>query len=141
MPGKRKGRAEGGKPEPPWISRVMTDAIHLDILRSLGGAHGVRDPALIDSALGRPRNRLAYDQSVDIAELAAAYGCGIAKNHGYLDGNKRTAYLVMYAFFRVNGYRIDAHEADVVALMISVADGSTSEKQLAEWLREHSSPV
>jgi death on curing protein len=120
---------------------VMADAIHMDLLRSLGGAHGVRDSALIDSALGRPRNRFAYSETADVAEFAAAYGFGIAKNHGYVDGNKRTAYLVMYAFLKVNGYRIDAAEADVVAQMISVADGTTSEEHLAEWLREHSSRV
>lgn len=120
----------------------MADAIHMDILRSLGGAHGVRDSALIDSALGRPRTRFAYNDTADVAEFAAAYGFGIAKNHGYVDGNKRTAYLVMYAFLKVNGYRIDAAEADVVELMVSVADGSTSEEQqLAEWLREHSARV
>jgi death-on-curing protein len=137
VPSKREVRVEGGKPEPQWISRVMADAIHVDILRLLGGAHGVRDSALIDSALGRPRNRFAYSQTADIAELAAAYGFGIAKNHGYADGNKRTAYLVMYAFLKVNGYSIDAPEAEVVGLMISVADGNINEKQLAGWLRDH----
>jgi death-on-curing protein len=119
----------------------MADAIHTDILRSLGGAHGVRDTALIDSALGRPRSRFAYSETADLAELAAAYGFGIAKDHGYVDGNKRTAYLVMYAFLKVNGYNIDAAEAEVVDLMIGVAADSVSEEQLAVWLRGHWSAV
>jgi death on curing protein len=119
----------------------MADAIHSDILRSLGGAHGVRDSSLIDSALGRPRVRFAYNEPAEIVDFAAAYGFGLAKNKGYADGNKRTAYLVMYAFLRVNGYRIEAAEAEVVELMIGVADGTTSEEQFAGWLREHTSCV
>jgi death on curing protein len=139
--GKRKGHIAAPRYEPKWISRVMADAIHTDIVRSLGGAHGVRDAALIDSALGRARNRFAYSETADLAEFAAASGFGIAKNHGYVDGNKRTAYLVMYAFLKVNGYSIDAAEAEVVDVMIGVADDSISEEQLAVWLRGHWSGV
>jgi death-on-curing protein len=127
--------------QPVWISRVMADAIHSDLVSSLGGSLGTRDSGLIDSALDRPRNRFAYNPTADLAELAAAYGFRLTKNHGYMDANKRTAYQVAFVFLRLNGYRIVCPEAEVVDTMLAVAKGDATEAQLANWLRAHAKPT
>lgn len=121
--------------EPRWVSRAVVDAIHSDLIRTHGGSHGVRDVPLLESDLDRPRNRNLYDPEADLADLAAAYSVGIAKNHAFIDGNKRTAFQVMYVFLGLNGYRIVAREPVVVALMVDVATGTVNEAVLAEWCR------
>jgi death-on-curing protein len=115
----------------------MADTNHAELVRSFGGTHGIRDEGLIESALARPRNLFAYNRTADLADLTAAYGFGVAKNHGYADSNKRTAFLVMVIFVGLNGFRLIAAEAEVVALMIGVADDTIGENALAEWVRTH----
>jgi death-on-curing protein len=113
------------------------DAIHADLVQQYGGAQGIRDVALLESALARPQQRHHYAPESDLATLAAAYGVGIAKNHVFIDGNKRTAFQVMYVFLGLNGFRINATEAAVVALMVDVAQGDVDEEALAAWCRTY----
>jgi death-on-curing protein len=94
----------------------------------------------LDSALERPRNRLRYENDADLASLAAAYGFGIAKNHPFIDGDKRVAFQAMYLFLGLNGFRIDATEEHVVATILALATGELDEPGLASWLREHINP-
>jgi death on curing protein len=123
-----------------WLDRATVDAIHYDQLRQHGGLRGIKDENALESALARPRNRLAYDPGSDLFTLAAAYGFGLATNHAYSDGNKRIAFMVMYVFMGMNGWVIDAAEADVVALMLDLAGGECDEVRLADWLRAHARP-
>ena len=127
----------GEREEPRWVSRAVVHAIHVDQIRQHGGSLGLRDEGLLDSALERPRNRWRYDPGSDLARIAAAYGYGLARNHPFVDGNKRVAFQVMYVFLGLNGYRIEAAEPDVVRLVLGVAAGSIEEEPLAEWLRDH----
>lgn len=128
--------------EPRWLTRRMIDAIHADQHRQHGGFPGVNDDGLIESALARPRNRWAYADTdpPDLADLAASYGFGLAKNHGFRDGNKRVAFMAMYVFLGLNGQRIGVEEPVVVELMKDVAAGACSESELADWLRAHTEP-
>ena len=96
---------------------------------------GVRDEGMLDSALNRPRQKWNYDNEVDVAALAAAYTFGIAKNHGFVDGNKRASFMTAYAFLRINGHDFDADETEVVATIERVAAGQPSEAELGEWYR------
>ena len=114
--------------------------IHADQVQAHGGALGVRDRGLLHSALERPRNLFLYEPESDLPALAAAYGFGLSSNHPYLDGNKRVAFQTMYLFLGLNGFRIDAPEEEVVALIVSLASGNLDEPGLAEWLRHHISP-
>ena len=123
--------------EPRWVSRTVVRAIHADQIRQHGGSLGLRDDGLLESALERPRNRWRYEPEADVTRIAAAYGYGLARNHAFVDGNKRVAFQVMYVFLGLNGYRIDASETDVVTLMLQVAEGSVEEVPLADWLRDH----
>lgn len=122
--------------EPEWVSRELVQAIHDELLDQHGGLAGVRDDGLIHSALERPRNRWAYDEEADLFECAAAYGFGLAKNHGFNDGNKRTAFQAMYTFLGINGLRLVAEEPEAVAVMLALAEGKLSERKLAGWLRK-----
>ena len=128
------------RPEPRWVSRLVAEAIHFDLLRSHGGMPGVRDEGALESALARGRQRLTYELASDLPELAAAYGWGLARNHPFNDGNKRVAFVVMAVFLALNGLDIDATEAEVVTTMLDVAAGSMSEVELAEWLRRSVQP-
>jgi death-on-curing protein len=124
------------------VSRVIANAMHAEIVRTLGGLHGIRDKGLVESALDRPRNLFVYNPTADLADLAAAYGFGLTKNHGYVDGNKRTAFQVMFVFMDLNGFTIVApDEADVVRIMLGVADGAVSESDLAAWVRQLAQPM
>lgn len=118
----------------------MVDAVHLDLVREHGGLQGTRDEDALESALARPRQRWTYGERPDIAELAAAYGFGLARNHPYHDGNKRIAFVAMAVFLGLNGYRIDATEQEVVAVMLELAAGTLEEGTLAEWVRNHTVP-
>jgi death on curing protein len=126
--------------EPVWIDRLMLDAIHFDQLQQYGGLPGIKGENAIESALGRPRNKWAYEPDADLALLAAAYGYCLATSHGYGDANKRTAFAVMYTFLGVNGWEIDAPEVEVVSLMQRVADRRCDEPDLASWLTAHLTP-
>ncbi len=127
--------------EPRWLSRAIVNVIHARQLDEHGGFPGINDEALIDSALARPQNKWSYaEEPLRLPELAAAYGFGLAKNHGFRDGNKRTAFMAMYTFLGLNGLRLVAEEPEVVQLMEDVASGVCSEEMLAAWLDEHVRP-
>lgn len=124
--------------QPVWIRPDAVQAIHARQIAEHGGEHGLRDAGLLDSALNRPRNLLAYgDPPPDLAALAAAYAFGIARNHPFVDGNKRTAYVVCRTFLLVNGRDLDASAADKYVVFLKLAEGSLSEGELADWLRQH----
>jgi death on curing protein len=126
------------KPETPrWVPRAVVLAIHADQMRQHGGALGLRDEGLLESALARPRNRWGYEHDADPATLAAGYGFGLARNHPFIDGNKRVAFQVMLVYLGLNGHRITATEPEVVTLMMGVASGTIDESALGNWLRDH----
>lgn len=141
---RRPGRRTKAGPkhrEPQWVSRVIANAMHAEIVRTLGGLHGIRDKGLIESALDRPRNQFAHTATADLADLAAAYGFGLTKNHGYVDGNERTAFQSMFVFLDLNGFTLVApDEAEVVRVMLGVADGAITEQELAAWIRRVARP-
>jgi death-on-curing protein len=119
--------------EPKWISRTVADAIHEQLRQQHGGNAGVLNEGGIESALSLPQN-LAYT-GVDLFECAACYVFGLAKNHGYQDANKRTAYMTAWTFLRVNGFRVEAIPEDVIRLMLDVATDAMDEPAIGEWLR------
>lgn len=98
---------------------------------------GIRDESLLESALARPQNLFVYQEQTDLAFLAAAYGKGIARNHPFLDGNKRAAFLAIGVFLAKNGFRLKADKADATRVMLAVASGEKNEDQLAAWIHEH----
>jgi death on curing protein len=126
--------------EPRWLDPVHILAIHSDQLQAHGGSLGLRDRGLLETAFERPRNRYHDEACADLASLAAAYGFGIARNHPFIDGNKRVAFQAMYLFLGLNGLRIDASEEEVVATILSLASGDLDEPSLAAWLRDHIHP-
>lgn len=119
----------------------MLDAIHDAQLREHGGAPGVRDEGLVDSALARPQHKFAYAAKADLGTLAAAYAFGLARNHGFVDGNKRVAFMAAYTFLGLNGRDLKASELEVVAAIDGVAAGRVSEIALARWFRNRLHPV
>jgi len=123
------------------VTRRVLDAIHQAQLREHGGTPGVRDEGLLESALARPRNKFAYAKQPDVAALAAAYAFGLAKNHGFVDGNKRVAFAAAYVFLGLNGYDLDATEPDVVTTMEGVAASRVREAVLATWFRKRVRPL
>lgn len=120
------------------MSPRIATAIHDEAIYEFGGLAGIRDRGLLESALDRPRNRLDYEPGSSIFELAAALCFGVAKNHPFNDGNKRTALLSTHAFLHLNGQVLEPAQQDEVATMLAVADGSLDEQQLALWLRMNS---
>lgn len=124
--------------EPIWLAPAIVLAIHSDLLEQHGGLAGVRDEGLVQSAISRPRYKWVCGETRDLLVCAAAYGFGIAKNHGFSDGNKRTAFQAMYTFLGLNGIDLLAPEPEAVTTMLAVAEGSLSEDGLAEWLRANS---
>lgn len=123
--------------EPRCLDRSVVEAIQADLLHRHGGRPGVRDEGLLESALARPRTRWSYELETDLAALAAGYGFGIARNHAFVDGNKRIAFVAMYVFLGLNGKELDAPEPEVVTIMLALASGTVSETELAEWIRAH----
>ncbi len=122
--------------EPIWLLDVVVTAIHSRQLAEHGGLEGVRDPGMLSSALTRPKNAFAYSQPKPyLSALAAAYAFGIAKNHPFLDCNKRTAYVLCRTFLKLNGHDIDATDTEKYQTFLSVADGTIDESELAEWIR------
>lgn len=122
-----------------WIDRAVILAIHDAQLAEHGGLSGTRDLGLLDSALSRPPHLDAYGEP-DAAALAAAYAYGIARNHPFLDGNKRTAFVAAELFLRLNGQRLGADDADCVLTMLALAAGDLDEDAFAAWLRRHTAP-
>jgi death on curing protein len=121
--------------EPEWILEQTALAYHADQLAQHGGGEGVRDIGLLQSALVRPQNAFHYNRIMSLTELAACYGFGIAKNHPFVDGNKRTAYLVTRAFLILNGYDIDASQEEKYFTFYNLAAGKLTEEELAAWLK------
>lgn len=118
-----------------WVTLEVAMAAHAEQLSEHGGGNGVRDEGALESALSRPRNLDAHGQ-LDAAALAAAYAFGIARNHPFVDGNKRTAAVVSEIFLVRNGYRLDASDAEVVVAFLALAAGDLSEEELSGWFRE-----
>lgn len=119
-----------------WIDRAVLIAVHEMQLAEHGGGAGLRDVALLESALAKPLNLAAYGEP-DACALAAAYGYGIARNHAFIDGNKRTAFVAVELFLRLNGWQLMASDADCVLTMLAVATGELTESEFADWLRAH----
>ncbi len=119
-----------------WVDRTALLLLHGESLAEHGGAQGLRDAGLLDSALARPLNLTAYG-TPDFADLAASYAVGIAKNHPFVDGNKRAAFLSTGLFLYLNGYRLKADQAEATVTMLAVASGDMLEAELAAWIRSH----
>jgi death-on-curing protein len=120
-----------------WIDRRALELLHDESLAMHGGASGLRDEGLLESALARPVN-LAACGSPEVWDLAAAYGVGLAKNHAFVDGNKRAAFLAVGLFLALNGYRLTAPQADATLTMLAVVAGQMDEDTFSRWLRQHS---
>ena len=122
-----------------WLQAAVLRAVHDEQLLEHGGASGVRDEGLFESALARPLNLAAYGEP-DVAELAASYGYGLARNHPFIDGNKRTAFVAVELFLALNGHELTADDPACVLTMLTVAAGTLAEPDFAAWLREHIRP-
>ncbi|MBC7727433.1 MAG: type II toxin-antitoxin system death-on-curing family toxin [Microbacteriaceae bacterium] len=119
-----------------WVNKSALLLLHDESLAEHGGGSGLRDPGLLDSALARPHNLVAYGDP-DFAALAASYGVGLAKNHPFVDGNKRAAFLAVGLFLYLNGYRLQTTQADATLTILGVAAGAIGEEAFAQWLRQH----
>ena len=126
--------------EPEWLDIDIALDFHAEQLALFGGADGIRDRGLLESALGRPLNKFAYGDN-GIATLAAAYGFGIARNHPFIDGNKRTALASMIVFLGLNGLDLDAPREEATAMILSLAAGEITEDLLAQWLADRVIPL
>lgn len=124
-----------------WVQLNAVYAMHKRQIAEHGGTDGLRDEGLLLSALARPENLFAYGEDVDLAALAASYAFGIAKNHPFLDGNKRTALVVSVAFLNLNGFDFEAPAADMYVKFLSLAEGTLSEEELANWYRAILYPI
>lgn len=123
---------------PVWISRQALELLHSESIADHGGADGLRDEGLLESALARSQNLHAYEGVDDVARLAASYCYGLAKNHAFVDGNKRAAFITAGLFLRLNGWRLKADQTQATLIILSVASSAMDEKELAEWIRRHS---
>jgi death-on-curing protein len=120
--------------EPIWILREVALLAHEQSLAQFGGSDGLRDEGLLDSALGKPHNLFAYGKP-SLFELAASYAFGIVKNHPFIDGNKRTGFVVAIAFLQINGRRLEASEVDATLRTLALAAGAMTEAEYADWLK------
>ncbi len=132
------GRRSG---EPRWVDRLVVEAVQFDLIREHGGMAGLRDEHALQAALARPLQRRAYHADADLAELAAAYGHGLATGHPFHDGNKRITFVTMAVFLELNGVELKADEPEVVTVMLALAAGEISEGQLAGWVRARTTTV
>lgn len=119
-----------------WVTLEVALAAHKEQLAEHGGGEGMRDRGLLESAMARPPNLAAYG-APDAADLAAAYAYGIARNHPFVDGNKRTAAVVSETFLVVNGYTLGASDAEMAVAFLALAAGELTEEELADWFRSH----
>ena len=119
-----------------WIDRRALLLLHGESLAEHGGSNGLRDDNLLESALARPKNLVAYGNP-DFADLAASYGLDLAKNHAFVDGNKRAAFLAIGLFMHLNGYRLQATQADVTLTILALAASEITEDESAAWVRSH----
>jgi death on curing protein len=126
--------------EPEWLDIELVLDFHAEQLALFGGADGIRDRGLLESALARPINKFAYGET-ELAALAAAYGFGIARNHAFVDGNKRTALASMIVFLGLNGIDLDATQEEATAIIVGLAAGEIPEEILANWIADHMKPL
>ena len=122
-----------------WVTLAVAEAIHSEQLTEHGGGEGVRDAGLLASAMARPHNLASYGDP-DVAALAAAYAYGLARNHPFVDGNKRTAAVISETFLMLNGHDLRVSDAELVVAILALAAGELSEEELADWLRAHITP-
>ncbi len=122
---------------PIWIDKRALLLLHRESLAQFGGASGLRDEGLLDSALARPANKHAYEGCTDVAVLAAAYGFALARNHAFVDGNKRVAFLAVGVFLAVNGQGLSATPVEAIEAIVALAAGEMDEAQFAQWVRKH----
>ena len=118
-----------------WIDRRALDLLHDESIAEHGGATGVRDQGLLESALARPRNLVAYGEP-DVAALAASYAFGLARNHAFVDGNKRAALLAAGLFLAINGWKLVTTQAEATLAMLALASGELEESEFATWIRD-----
>lgn len=122
--------------EPIWLSAGLVIGFHDEQLREFGGPPGIRDRGMLESALGRPQNKWTYGET-DLAALAAAYAFGIARNHPFVDGNKRAALLSIIVFLGLNGVDFIADQAEAVVIIQDLAAGLVNEEGLSRWIRDN----
>jgi death-on-curing protein len=122
-----------------WIEESVVLALHEEHLAEHGGPVGIRDRGLLESALFRPQNLIGYGDP-DLAALAAAYGFGLARNHPFIDGNKRTAFTVMELFLALNGQELIADDPSCIVAILKLAEGGLSETEFADWIRANTNP-
>jgi death-on-curing protein len=122
--------------EPEWLDTNIILDVHAEQLALFGGADGLRDGGMLESALGRPLNKFSYGES-DLAALAAAYAFGLARNHPFVDGNKRAAFASIIVFLGLNGVDFDVPPEQATAMILGVAAGEVSEESLARWIRDN----
>jgi death-on-curing protein len=123
-----------------WIEESVVLALHEEHLAEHGGSVGIRDRGLLESALFRPQNLISYGDP-DLAALAAAYGFGLARNHPFIDGNKRTAFTVMELFLALNGQELIADDPSCIVTILKLAEGSLTETEFADWIRANANPI
>jgi death-on-curing protein len=126
--------------QPIWLSKETVLTLHLRLLSEFGGAAGMRDEGLLDSALGRPQNLFAYGKPT-IHQLAASYAFALVRNHAFIDGNKRVAFTAAALFLAANGFRLNASETDAVVKTLGLAAHHISEADYAEWLKENTTRI
>lgn len=127
--------------EPIWIEKLEVLIAHSRQLAEHGGSDGIRDENLLDSALAKPKNVFAYEEQPTLTRLAASYAFGLARNHPFIDGNKRTAMVVAEGFLRVNGIRVDARATEKYLTYLGLAAGEVCEEQIAAWYGHHAVPI
>jgi death-on-curing protein len=124
--------------EPPvWVDKRALLLLHKESLAQFGGADGLRDEELLDSALARPVNKHLHEGCNDLSALAAAYGFGLARNHPFVDGNKRAAFLAVGVFLAMNGQRLTATPVEAIEAILTLAAGSLDEVRFADWIKAH----
>ena len=122
-----------------WLNAKAVEAIHVLQIKAHGGAHGIRDPGLLESALARPLNLAGYGEP-DTVELGGCYAVAIARNHPFLDGNKRAAWMALVLFLALNGLELEATDAGAVVAMLALASGELTDEEFTLWVREHVRP-
>jgi death-on-curing protein len=124
--------------EPRWLGRLAVDEAHFHQIRTHGGPHGIRDENVLGAALARPRHHWRYSPGAGLPDLAAAHAFGLMKDHAYVDGNKRTALVVLVAFLDLNGVELTATNREALQAMLAVAAGEMTEAELTDWIEAHS---